>query len=387
MKNEKEIKQFPFVAIILVNYNGWKDTIECLESIFWNDYENYQVIVCDNASVNGSIEKIKDWANGKTKVCPDSQVSIRNLSVPNWKKPIPFVFYNREAAEKVQINKAKLIVIETGANLGFAGGNNVGIRYAFQSEKVDYIWLLNNDTVIERNALTEMVKLAENNSEIGIVGSKLLYYHKPSIIQNFGNLQTGWKGTGHSFLANHKDVFLSDIEVKSVIGASLLIKKKVVGEIGLLDEKYFMQDEESDWCVRASKAGYRIFSCAESRIYHKEGKSSNRSKQSRKIFAKISSRGSTESFLITGFYGTRNEIYFVRKNFPGHFIFFLLFILPYKLIRLILGIFVFRDDLPFLRIKMLFFAIIDGLRGKMGKTVDLQGWNLRVQNRKTRNGQ
>lgn len=119
------------VYVIILNWNGWEDTIECLESVFRNIYPSYTVIVCDNGSHDGSLERIKLWAEGKLDVLVPSHNPLRPLSYPPVIKPIPYIEYYREDAEKGGINDGKipLVLIQTGGNLGFAGGNNVGLRY------------------------------------------------------------------------------------------------------------------------------------------------------------------------------------------------------------------------------------------------------------------
>jgi GT2 family glycosyltransferase len=149
---------YPKVYIILINYNGWADTIECLESVLRNDYPNYQVIVVDNNSPNNSIEYLKAWAEGKLDVWVNSDNPLRNLSFPLVPKPIPYIYYTREEAEKGGspeieeelknkipkhiTSKYPLVFIQSGGNLGFAGGNNVVIKYALV--KGDF-----NSTILE----------------------------------------------------------------------------------------------------------------------------------------------------------------------------------------------------------------------------------------------
>ena len=141
------------VYVILLNWNGWKDTIHCLESLFRSDYSDYRVIVCDNASTDGSMEKIKAWAEGK--VMPDEELNdqLKPLVFPPVAKPIAYVEYNRAEAEAGGNGSEKntpLVLIQNGSNDGFSAGNNVGIRYALK-KNADYIWLLNNDTVVKGN--------------------------------------------------------------------------------------------------------------------------------------------------------------------------------------------------------------------------------------------
>ncbi len=181
-------KHYPKVYILILNYNGWSDTLECLESVFRNSYPNYQVVVLDNGSPNSSMKRIKEWAEGKQEpLCPESTHPLYHLSHPHIKKPIPYVYYTREEAEHgdnfeleeelvgdrenkktnpnihslpcSQISPSThypLILIQTGDNLGFAGGNNVGIRYVFA--KGDYVLLL---TQIERFFFKNILKRTE----------------------------------------------------------------------------------------------------------------------------------------------------------------------------------------------------------------------------------
>lgn len=149
------------VYIIIVNWNGWKDTIECLESVLRNDYPSYQVIVCDNGSHDDSLGNIKRWATGKLEngVLPSNP--LYSISFPPVRKPISFIEYTREevdAVRNVNPTDARLILIQNAANLGFAGGNNVGIRYALDRDDFRHVWLLNNDVVIKPDALSRLVR-------------------------------------------------------------------------------------------------------------------------------------------------------------------------------------------------------------------------------------
>ncbi|WP_242656389.1 glycosyltransferase [Desulfofundulus thermosubterraneus] len=170
----------PSVFIIILNYNGWQDTVECLESVQRLTYPNYRIVVIDNGSTDGSMEKIKAWAAGELRV--ESKFFTYDPST----KPVRWIEYDRVTAEagglpelEAEIEalppNRRMVLIQTGANLGYAGGNNVGIRYSINSVS-DYIWLLNNDTVVHKSALKTMVDIAEKVLRIGIVGSKILYY-------------------------------------------------------------------------------------------------------------------------------------------------------------------------------------------------------------------
>jgi GT2 family glycosyltransferase len=201
----------PKVYIITLNYKNWYDTIGCLESVLRNDYPNYQVVVIDNNSPNNSMEHLKAWAEGKIDIWIDPRNPLRKLSFPPVPKPIPYVFYTREEAEKGGnpdlekrlenevpeeiTTKYPLIFIQSGNNLGFSGGNNLGIKYALAKNDFKYIWILNNDTVVEKEALSEMVKtFKERDDKIGIVGSKLVRYYNPEKLQALcGTKRISWK--------------------------------------------------------------------------------------------------------------------------------------------------------------------------------------------------
>ena len=393
---KKNIQKWPKVAIIILNWNGWKDTVECLESVFRNTYPNYQVIVVDNGSTDDLIEKIKAWAEGEQEVLtPEPLHPLYYLSHPSVKKPIPYIYYTREEAEKGgnfileekvtrewqeqgKVNNKELysttsyplIFIQTGNNLGFAGGSNVGIKYALKNKDFNYIWLLNNDTVIEKIALIEMMALGENNKKIGIIGSKILYYDKPNIIQTLGGTEhITWKTTGKSICSFKKDEikFNSDFEIKGYIyGASLLVKKNVIKMIGLFDENYFMTMEETDFCYRACKNNWILFYNGKSKIWHKVSASSQKG-VIKNILDRQSIRPSLDRLIINTYYNIRNHLYFKRKYFNKYFIFFCAYIFIYILRRLI-GVLLY-DNNKLCRVKILLKSFYDGIKGEMGKTL------------------
>jgi len=277
------------VYIIILNYNGWQDTIECLETVLRNDYPNYQVIVVDNNSPNNSMEYIKAWADSKLDIWVKPNHPLKHLSYPPIKKPVPYVFYYKEEAEKggnpELENKIKdkipedittkepLILIQSGENRGFSAGNNIGIRYALKKDDFEYIWLLNNDTVIKSDTLSELIKCIENKNELyGMFGTALLYYDKPDLVQALGGKFNKFFATGKHIFANQNfnKIFPKELEFDYIIGASLLLKKDFLKKVGLLSEDYFIYYEEIDLAFRAKKKNYKMFICKNSIVYHKE---------------------------------------------------------------------------------------------------------------------
>lgn len=303
----------PKVYIIILNWNGWKDTIECLESVFRLDYDNYQVIICDNASEDNSVDHIQAWAKGKEPVTINNKSALISLTTPAIKKPISSILLGRKQAEDgktVIKNKVDLIVIETGANLGFAGGNNVGLRYALKQDDVDFIWLLNNDTVVEENCLQNMINYSESLSVPNICGSLILFYDNPEIIQALGgNHYNKWTGIASTTLGRgksiHDEIAHKDFErqLSYIMGASWLLPRAFLYDTGLMEESYFLYNEEIDWCVR-NNGKYKLCYAADAKVYHKEGSSIG------------SPSGERPSSLLADFYLFRNKLRFTRRHYP-----------------------------------------------------------------------
>ncbi|WP_198004896.1 glycosyltransferase family 2 protein [Rubrobacter xylanophilus] len=255
----------PEVYVVILNWNGWQDTIECLESLFRSRYTRYRVVVCDNGSDDGSLENIKAWAEGRLDLPFSSDNPLRYLApIP---KPVPYVEHDREVRDGDCVEGCTrfLVLVRTGANLGFAGGNNVGIRYALE-RKADYVWLLNNDTVTDLNALGAMVNVAQSDPDIGAVGSTIYYMDAPNDIQLYGG---GWVSFWLG-ICRHFTTSVSDDKLGYVAGTSLLLRREVLEQVGLLDDKFFMYWEDTDYGIRVREAGWKLAVAPESRIWHRE---------------------------------------------------------------------------------------------------------------------
>lgn len=263
-------------TILILNWNGWKNTIECLESVFRLDFPTFRVIVCDNASNDGSLEKIKSWAEGRL-AAPAFGVQLRSSS-DILHKPIQWVEYTREQAESGGSvgADAQLVLIQTGANLGFAGGNNVGLRYAISRDDFEYIWILNNDTVVEPDAFTHLITSIQNKPGAGMCGSKLVFYHQPCKVQAYGgaafDAKRGVVIPLGQFQSTGAVCNTADIERKTayVVGASMLVSRAFLKTVGLMCEEYFLYFEEIDWSFRA-RGKFSLAYSDKSVVYHKEG--------------------------------------------------------------------------------------------------------------------
>lgn len=312
----KSSPESPEVYIVIVNFNGWQHTIECLESVFRLNYPRYRVVVIDNHSTDNSPEYLLAWAGEKLNVWTPPENPLRELSHPPVPKPIPVQTLNeaevrggQRTSPSARGNACKLYLIRCLKNHGFAGGNNLGIRLALQDARCQFIWILNNDTVVEADSLRYLVEwlLRERDEKIGIVGSKLLYYHSPRLIQGIG-------GEYHPYLASIRHLGgmkpdngqydRDDLNPDYPIAASMLVCRKFIEDVGLMSEEYFLFFEELDWVMRARPLGWQFSYCWKSRVYHKEGQT---------IGAGLLN---TEKSEIADYFWLRNRILFTRKYFP-----------------------------------------------------------------------
>jgi GT2 family glycosyltransferase len=268
------------VSIITINYNQPAVTEELLRSIFnTNTYPEIEIIVIDNAS----------------KIDP----------VPDWRKRFPAVRFIR--SEK---------------NLGFAGGNNIGIQQATG----DYFFLVNNDTEFTPSLIQTLVHVLENNAGVGIVSPKIKYFDKPEMLQYAGFTAMNYftvrnKCIGQFAIDNAQFDHLTG-PTGFAHGAAMMIRREVTTKVGLMDENFFLYYEEMDWCERIKRSGYEVWVCMQALIYHKESVSVGKTSPLKEYFM------------------NRNRLLFLRKNTDivhkiVFYIYFSLFVVPRNLFRYI----------------------------------------------------
>ncbi len=227
------------IYAILVNYNGADDTNECVKSLCEADYENLRIVIVDNASTTGRVS------------------------------------YNHIVTEE------KCTIIYQEENIGFAGANNVGIRYAMQFVP-SYILILNNDTVVSKNFLQPLVNVVKQDGSVGIVTGKIYY---------FDDRQTLWFGGSYydcnlceNKIAGNREPddkqYNIAKEIPFATGCLWLMPATVIKTVGLMSEDYFLYYEDADYCERLKKAGYRIWYEPFSVIYHKESRSTKKGSDS-----------------------------------------------------------------------------------------------------------
>jgi GT2 family glycosyltransferase/2-polyprenyl-3-methyl-5-hydroxy-6-metoxy-1,4-benzoquinol methylase len=257
------------VSIIILNWNGLTDTLECLESVKKIDYPNYDIIVVDNGSTDGSPQKIRVQFPGIT-------------------------------------------VIETGKNLGFAEGNNVAISHAL-ANGAEYVFLLNNDTVVDPQILNAFVKTAQLYPEAGILGSKNYHYFDPAKVWAVGvkwvDELMDFMLLGDPFMygssslpteagAERDEQFVEIIEVDGVVGCGLFVTAEVLRRVGLMDARYFLYWEEIDLCTRAIRAGFKCVYVPTAMLWHK-------------VAASSGGKSPIKSYFLS-----RNRLYWAKKNLP-----------------------------------------------------------------------
>ena len=244
------------VAIILVNYNGAKDTIECIESIKHTTYEDYEIIVVDNCSTDDSVSILEEYS-----------------------KRVHFVFLRAEY------------------NNGFSAGNNIAIKEAIE-KGFDYILLLNNDTVVTSDYLEKLIAGFSCSRSCGVTISKINYEKDRDIIWYAGgNLNFRTSRTEH-WNYNKKDAFeiKKPCKVSFATGCCMCLSKDVIKKVGLMDEDYFLYEEDADYCSRILMNGFDIYYIPDSVIYHKVSKSTGNASP------------------LSQYYLVRNKYLLIRKN-------------------------------------------------------------------------
>lgn len=273
----------PEVAIVILNYNGWRDTVECLESLNDITYVNYDVIVVDNGSYDESLVKIRAYCKNGLRV--DSKF-VRHS---DHQKTIRIAEYTHDetkeatrAGTRVRRLPAErpLVLIKNERNYGFAEGSNIGIRYALKAFDPDYVLLLNNDAVVDRDFLRELVDAASRDPRIGLVQPKVLRY-ADSKLDDAGVISDRFlTPAGRGF--GEEDYGQYDEQTESgffcATGTCLLIRKRLLSALAgeCFDPYLFAYIEDVDLSWMARLLDYSVIYCPTSICYHKGGRTSGR---------------------------------------------------------------------------------------------------------------
>lgn len=249
----------PLVSVVVLNWNGANDTLACLDSLAELTYPNFNVVLVDNGSTDDSLARLRAYA-------------------------APY----------------SLTLIETGSNLGYAGGNNIGTRHALACG-ADFVLVLNNDTAVAPDLLEQLQESAQRNPDAGVFSARILYFDEPTRVWfdgarwNPASLRLEWPGQGESELS----LGTADHDTDYACGAALFFRSAVARQIGLLDESFFLVWEEVDWGFRARKAGWRNLVVPAARVWHKIGVSFG-----------------SESSPLRTYFSIRNELLWFSRHAP-----------------------------------------------------------------------
>lgn len=244
------------IAVIVLNWQGWPDTLQCLESLHrltWPTQPS-TIIVCDNASENDSFSRILTWAR---QYYAETAIGL----------------FHHPPHNPSCLQHKPFVLIQTGANLGFAGGHNVGLCYAL-AQGYGYFWLLNNDTVVDSCALTALYQCAQQDKAIALWGSTMIDFEQRDKVAcaggcyYFPRLTVFKRVLGDSPLQKVMQQ-TTPVKLDYVYGAALFLRATAVTEVGLLNEEYFLFYEELDYTQRLKQHGYHIGWCKASWVYHK----------------------------------------------------------------------------------------------------------------------
>lgn len=251
------------VYIVVLNYNGADDTLMCLASLSVMRGEDFRTLVVDNGSTDDSLRVLEGWK---------------------------------------ETHALDMEIIAVPANLGYAAGNNVGIRRALADETCRYVWLLNNDTLVDPGALDGLLACMRHHPQAGIVGSKLLDFEPPHRHQGMGGLVNRWFATTSHIGEGELDRGQYDhFPAPDYIGgASCLIPRSCLEVAGMLPEEYFLYMEDVDYSYRVRGCGFRLVLAPESLVYHKQGAGSGTNKQHKSYQADT--------------LGVRNRVRFARQH-------------------------------------------------------------------------
>lgn len=266
------------IAIVLVNWNGWRDSVACVRSCLTLIDVPFRILICDNASADGSADLIEAWARGELNIDLDPHSP---LEMPSPRLPYSVSRMGRGDAERGNDGGgAELLIIDTGSNLGFAGGNNIGLRWAL-ARGASHAWLLNNDTEVPPDALVQLVEYQKQHPGYGLIGSLMVQFYAPDQLQGYGGAANPFTFSCRHLapglpVANASERKIQDLlkshEVFYPIGASMLVSRAFLKSVGLMNESYFLYYEELDWVLRA-QGRFGVGVAFKSRVFHKVGSS------------------------------------------------------------------------------------------------------------------
>ena len=297
----------PRLGVVIVNWNRRDFTVECLESLMRSDTA-LQVVVVDNGSSDGSIAGLCDWAAGHAPYIPP-EGPLGALTTPPLQPPIALAVISASAPPV----PGRISVIDGGGNLGFAGGNNVGLAHLARDPGLTHFWLLNNDTVVAPDAAAAILRAFDADPAIGICGTVVRYYSRPDVVQalngyRFSKLTGTAAAIGASLIlppGATQPLAAAEIAAQTdfVLGASLAVSRNFLETVGPMCEDYFLYFEEIDWATR-NAGRFATGFAADADVWHKAGGSIG------------SGEGHGTRSAGSDYYMTRARLVFIRNHYP-----------------------------------------------------------------------
>lgn len=294
----------PLVVVVIVTYGRAEDAMEAIASLLRSTHPRLKIIVCDNASPDRTLERLAAFARGEGGP-PDRGAGPVMVEWPRG--AIDHIVVGAEASVDVRALPV-LTLVDTGANRGYAGGNNVALRWLAASRDWDYGLVLNPDTVVEPAAIAELVRRARQAPDLGIVGPRVLAYENPELVHQWGGgSYSRLRGAARLLGLNHRREERPDAQtigrnLDYVTGAAFFFTREFLVRTGLMDEAYFLYYEELDWCMRRGVLG--IGYAHDAVIYHRLGASIGSSVKHGRISP------------LSIYWQYRSRFRFARKFFP-----------------------------------------------------------------------
>ena len=218
--------RYPLVISIILNSSRRDDTLDCLKSLRQSNYTNHQILVLDCQSTDNSIAAIR-------KNYPDIRI------------------------------------IELSENLGYAGNNNIGIQTAIELG-ADWVLVLNEDTILDADCISKLVEAGLKDAQIGVVGPIVYHYDEPAVIQSAGGLLGKyWQSVHLGMNETDHGQFSEPRVVDWISGCAIMVRREAIEHAGMLDPNYFIYWEETEWCIRLSRASWKILNVPKAKIWHK----------------------------------------------------------------------------------------------------------------------
>ncbi len=255
------------VSVVIVNFNKYEDTFACVESIKKSNVSVfYNIILVDNCSSNNSFEELQKIADNKN-----------------------------------------VFLLQSAENNGYCAGNNVGIKFALKEFAPEYIWILNPDTLVDKDAMQNLYNFARTKNALGILGARLVYYPDTQYLQAFGGGDFKIQKNGllapspHIYHLQPSTTKLPDeVQLDLIIGASMFIPQKIFTTCGLMNERFHLYSDENEFCLRVTKFGFKHYATSNATVYHKEGWRQSGQK------------------LMALYYTTRNSLIMTKELFPQY---------------------------------------------------------------------